>query len=212
MNVPVKLEYYERNPAGSNYETVLNVHYQGRNLYLLDAANADTVLLAKLDECGRPVWSFFPEKKYLPEVPVTSYYSYNTQGRLSRYESYEGELGTVQQFSYDQRGNLLKIYGGGGAHEFEYTYDYTKPVAKGTVMYAELRTRRETPMAMLEYLGHIDLMPRNQRLTSRSWTSDYEFWNFTYGAHVFSGGRLVSYEGAGTYALTWSCSKPSHSK
>ncbi|RPD39091.1 hypothetical protein [Chitinophaga barathri] len=206
MNVPVKLEYYERSVAGAIYEGVLDVHYQGRKLYLTDVVTQDTVLAVKLDECGRPVQSFFAETMHLPGVPVSSRYFYNAQGRLSRYESIEGDLGSAQNFSYDQRGNLLKISAAGDL-AFEYTYDYARPVEKGTVTYAEVRERRMNPLTMLEYLGHIDLMPRNLRLTSRSWIGDYQTASFAYSNHVFSGQRLVSYEGDGTFALTWSCQK-----
>jgi hypothetical protein len=211
MNVPVKIKYYERSVAGAIYEGALDVHYQNNQLYLTDAAAQDTVLVAKLDACGRPVQSLFSEKMHLPGVPVTSYYGYNAQGRLNRYESVEGDLGSVQHFTYDQRGNLLKVSAAGDL-EFEHTYNYARPVERGTVIYAELRERRMNPLTILEYLGHIDLMPRNLRLRSRSWIGDYQTTSFTYSNHVFSGKQLVSYEGGGAFVLTWSCQKISHGK
>lgn len=201
-NVPVKLEC--KTGLAHMYPHTLDVKYAGRNLYLIEAGTTDTLLAAKLDECGRPVTSTYIERPGYE--PLHTRYHYNIQGRLSKYV-WIGWPGGTHTLEYDHRGNVLNMTGAPESDRYLYTYDYTKPVEKGVMYAMEMRGWATEPLSFLEWLGHIDLKPRNLRKTSESWSGDYHMQTLNFSNYTFNGGKVYSYEtnGGQKYVTGWDC-------
>ncbi|AWO01023.1 hypothetical protein DLD77_04585 [Chitinophaga alhagiae] len=202
-NVPVTLNC--RTNLTHTVPHTLDVRYVGRNLYLIETGTTDTLLSAKLDECGRPVSSVYIEQPGFE--PLHTRYYYNIQGRLTKYV-WAGWPGGTHTLAYDHRGNVLSITGESAGLEYKYTYDYTQPVSKGIMYAMEMRGWATEPLSLLEWLGHIDLKPRNLRTTSESWSGTYHMQTINFSNYTFNGGRVHSYEtdgGVGKYVIGWDC-------
>jgi len=197
-------------PIGGE-EHSLDVKYTGNRVYLFNSTTHDTVLVAKLDACGRPTWSDHLAKD--GNRNETKYF-YNAQGRLSR-TTYEPFFGFANhRYVYDKYGNLIKYYEEATpARNMEFTYDYSRPI-KGASYDFDSNLPMQA-MILLAALGHIDF-PAHHLLKSIKDNDDYPYDHREYSNQVINGdGYVTSYDYTFYYPdnharniTTWSCGKP----
>lgn len=156
---------------------------------------SDTVFVAYLNEDGKVravKQGNAPDENFLP----SSFYYEN--GKLSRLEVLFGKMKISSEFSYDSKGNLIKIKEFSNLDDETVTtvfgYDYTGTA--GSQFYFELPTGFiNNSFALLEYVGLFpELQPKNLR-TSVKKSDAYSETTVKYGNHKISpNGQLLGYD------------------
>lgn len=204
------------NPPGDPRD--FKIHYVGNYLYMIDDHYPDwpdTLLIAKLDNCKRPITSWF---RYLgSDINLRSIYTYNSKGQLTKIVV-TGSAPDVINYTYDHRGNVISIVSNRMKHLFK--YDYSRPFSKG-VIYGYNFIRDDlfhmAPHSYFEWIGHFDLTPGNLRTASEFWVDNVLRDKKSYDNYLFEDakGNVSGYTGHDLltvphrkhfYRLLWHCS------
>jgi hypothetical protein len=192
------------------------VHYAGSKVYMLNEVG-DTLLVAKLNNCGQPVNAVI-YKRFPGETPwATEYhkYSYDYKGRLSRlaFTSDPAVAPSVNVYQYDRYDNVVRIYlQGDTSKSIRYTYDYSKPIKGGIY---EQGIDFAIGSQLLEMIGFVNTQPHHLLKTvSNNYNDPKETWSY-FDQVVDSNKFLISYK-ANLYnnetvsvkgELVWKCGK-----
>lgn len=171
------------------------VYYGRSKVYMLNEAG-DTLLAAKLNNCGQPVNAVI-YKRFPGEEPwATEYhkYSYDYKGRLSRlaFTSDPAAAYSVNVYQYDRFDNVVRIYlQADTAKSIRYTYDYSKPIKGGIY---EQGIDFAMGSQLLEMLGFVNTQPHHLLKTvSNNYNDPKETWSY-YDQVVDSNKFLISYK------------------
>jgi YD repeat-containing protein len=181
------------------------VKFERRRVYMLDSLTLDTVVMATLDDCGRPIRSFAKD----PVFGGTSYgsYYYDSRGRLSKmghgWNSPDGEFFT---YTYDSYDNIIRIDRVGAPSRYQLLkYDYSKPIKGG---YYDLGLYALWAPLVMEFLGLLDTQPHHQliQLTNEDQypTGVWNITDQTVNAQGYLTGYLVDAD-LTRRTLTWNC-------
>lgn len=209
-NIPSSLVPSYTPPGGRE----LNLRYAGNYLYMIDNKyQPDTVLVAKLDNCKRPLTSRYNDTHNY--ISFTSTYAYNIKGQLTKI-TINGAVPDVINYAYDHRGNVTSITSNRMKHFFK--YDYSRPFTKGVLYnynFIHDDILHMAPHSFFEWIGHIDLTPGNLRITSELWVDNVLRDKKSYDDYQFQDGNVSGYTGHDLlsvpnrkhfYRLLWNCS------
>lgn len=187
------------------------VGYAGNQVFMLDSLSRDTLLKARLDDCGRPLSS----TTLVAEDLHYDRYIYDSKGRLSKVVHIRpgsSDSSTVT-YTYDQYNNVKRI--GTPSLGLDYEYDYSRPV-KGAYYETGVFNFPTFGPRLLEFLGYLDTQPNHLLV---KFTNNYEYPYHTLefrNQTVNAQGYVTSYEAfennfssfKGT--LNWNCGGPKY--
>lgn len=174
---------------------LIRIESEGQVAFTSAAKPSDTVLVAYFNSEGRVASVKQGDAADFNFLPANFYYK---NGRLSNYDMDQDAVLTKAEFSYDQRGNIVRISEKTGEESLavtEYSYDpYNRAAAQ---VYQEVSGTFNNSFALLQYAGYFpELNPSSLRTRTRVvWDGDYEVYNLRLANHKKDlNGLLTSYD------------------
>ncbi|MGX5820230.1 hypothetical protein ACWKWU_18685 [Chitinophaga lutea] len=177
--------------GGVDYNIAIS--YDGRRMVGREFHSHDTLLVMRLDECGRALSGY----SYLNVANVRRQYTfeYDVRGKLTQHLYEDEHVRELQRYSYDDRGNVTSIMPElATGHKFLFTYDYSRPLNGRQIAFSDPAGWTDQTLELLKALDHIDLRPRDLPRSFESWLGKYRLTWYPYNDFVFDAqGNVLKY-------------------